>query len=88
MAPVTSEATWNAIQDRLKQAQLKVKDVHTVIVTHSHPDHFGGSDQLAEEAGADVLTHESFRSLVAEANDDFDADLDSVVGFLGLGIRF
>ncbi|MCZ6464137.1 MAG: MBL fold metallo-hydrolase, partial [Proteobacteria bacterium] len=40
-------ATWKAIVDRLRQADLKVKDVHTVVVTHSHPDHFGGAARLA-----------------------------------------
>ena len=34
-------ATWRAIQERLRQAGLKVKDVHTVLISHSHPDHFG-----------------------------------------------
>ncbi|MCZ6598068.1 MAG: MBL fold metallo-hydrolase [Planctomycetota bacterium] len=54
-------ATWKAIVDRLRQADLKVKDVHTVVVTHSHPDHFGGAARLAREAGAKVVAHRSFR---------------------------
>ena len=52
--------TWRAIQDRLRSADLKVRDVHTVIVTHSHPDHFGGATRLAKEAGAKVIAHRSF----------------------------
>ena len=52
--------SWNALMSRLKQAEIPVEQVHTVIVTHSHPDHFGGSSQLREVAGADVLTHEPF----------------------------
>jgi glyoxylase-like metal-dependent hydrolase (beta-lactamase superfamily II) len=60
-------STWKAIKDRLSQAQLKVTDVHTVIVTHSHPDHFGGAMRFAKEAGARVVAHESFRFGVAEA---------------------
>ena len=51
---------WRAIGDRLKQAGLKVKDVHTVIVTHSHPDHFGGASRFAKESGAQVVAHRSF----------------------------
>ena len=57
---------------RLKQAEIPVERVHTVVVTHSHPDHFGGSAQLREVAGADVLTHEAFTSFTAEANDDLE----------------
>ena len=34
--------------------------MHTSIITHSHFDHFGGAAQLAEEAGADILTHAAF----------------------------
>jgi glyoxylase-like metal-dependent hydrolase (beta-lactamase superfamily II) len=52
--------TWRAIQDRLRQAGLEVRHVHTVIVTHSHPDHFGGAGRFAREAGASVVAHRSF----------------------------
>ena len=56
-------ASWKAITDRLKHAGFKVRDVHTVIITHSHPDHFGGVSRLVEESGAtDVVTHSAFRS--------------------------
>ena len=37
------------------------RHVHTVIVTHSHPDHFGGAARFAKEAGATVVAHRSFR---------------------------
>ena len=52
--------TWRAIQDRLRQANLEIRHVHTVIVTHSHPDHFGGAARFAKEAGASVVAHRSF----------------------------
>ena len=53
-------ATYTTLVSRLKQAQLAVKDVHTVIVTHSHPDHFGGAARLAKESGAKVVGHSNF----------------------------
>jgi glyoxylase-like metal-dependent hydrolase (beta-lactamase superfamily II) len=49
-----------ALEDRLRQAGLRVRDVHTVIVTHSHPDHFGGASRLSKAAGADVVGQEGF----------------------------
>jgi len=52
--------TWRAIRDRLRRADLAVKDVHTVIVTHSHPDHFGGAGRFAKESGAKVVAHRAF----------------------------
>ncbi len=59
--------TWKAIQHRLRQAGLKPKDIHTVIVTHSHPDHFGGATRFAKEHGARVIAHRSFNFGVAQS---------------------
>jgi glyoxylase-like metal-dependent hydrolase (beta-lactamase superfamily II) len=52
--------TWKVIQTRLAQAGLAARDVHTVIVTHSHPDHFGGAARFAREAGAQIVAHRRF----------------------------
>ena len=59
--------TWRAIQDRLRQADLKPKNVHTVLVTHSHPDHFGGARRFVKEYGAKVVAHRSFRFGLAKS---------------------
>jgi len=52
--------TWKALQDRLKQAGMTPRHVHTVIVTHSHPDHFGCAMRFARESGAKVVAHHKF----------------------------
>ncbi|MCU1373422.1 MAG: hypothetical protein JWO68_708 [Actinomycetia bacterium] len=57
---VPGEASWNALLVRLKKAGIPLERVHTAIITHSHFDHFGGSAQLADEAGAGILAHASF----------------------------
>jgi glyoxylase-like metal-dependent hydrolase (beta-lactamase superfamily II) len=54
------DASWEAIGDRLRQADLKVSDVHTVVVTHSHPDHFGGAARFRAENGCKVIAHAAF----------------------------
>lgn len=55
-------ATWKGIQERFKDAGIKNRDVHSVLVTHSHPDHFGSAGRLADEAGGvDIVTHAAFR---------------------------
>ena len=59
--------TWAAIQDRLRQAGLKPRDIHTVLITHSHPDHFGGAQRLVKESGATVIAHRSFRFGLAKS---------------------
>src|SRR5262249_33729142 len=52
--------TWKVLQTRLAQADLRPRDVHTVIVTHSHPDHFGGAARFAREVGAEIVAHRRF----------------------------
>jgi glyoxylase-like metal-dependent hydrolase (beta-lactamase superfamily II) len=54
--------TWRALTDRLRQVGAAPRNVHTVIVTHSHPDHFGGAGRLRSATGAEVVTHRSFRT--------------------------
>tara|TARA_B100000586_G_scaffold270054_1_gene251393 strand:+ start:1001 stop:2101 length:1101 start_codon:yes stop_codon:yes gene_type:complete len=56
------EASWKVLAERLSQLGARVEHVHTVVVTHSHPDHFGGVHQLRDESGANLLTHADFRS--------------------------
>lgn len=67
--------SWDALVSRLHQAGYRVRDVHTVIVTHSHPDHFGGAGLLRTRAGADVVTHRAFRTWMdADEGDDVGPD--------------
>ena len=61
-------ATWKALKQRLRAAGVRVRDVHTVIVTHSHPDHFGTAGKLAKAAGAELVTHSAFRTWWAPAS--------------------
>ncbi|MHB1988550.1 MAG: MBL fold metallo-hydrolase [Acidimicrobiales bacterium] len=61
-AGLPGKETWSALQKRLKTAGLRVTDVHTVLVTHSHPDHFGSAGRLAHEAGADLVAEASFHT--------------------------
>ena len=68
------EESWSALCDRLRQAGIPLERVHTTIVTHSHPDHYGGSHQLREETGAELLAHAAFTA--SPAADDANADID------------
>ena len=52
--------SWKALKQRLKTAGYSLKNVHTVLVTHSHPDHFGGAGRIAREQGAQLITHQAF----------------------------
>lgn len=52
--------SWRVLKARLKRAGFRLSDVHTVIVTHSHPDHFGGAGRIKREAGAQLVAHQAF----------------------------
>jgi len=76
------EDSWNALTNRLRSVGYKPEDIHTVVVTHSHFDHFGGAEKIKEVAGADILTHEFFRNAfnnreLLEAEDSSDLDQNS-----------
>ncbi len=54
-------ASWKALKLGLKQAELPPERVHTILVTHSHPDHFGAAGRFCQEYGAELITHRNFR---------------------------
>jgi glyoxylase-like metal-dependent hydrolase (beta-lactamase superfamily II) len=56
------EASWNALMARLDDASIPLRHVKGVIVTHSHPDHFGGAGMVAEHSGAEVIASTHFRT--------------------------
>ncbi|MCU1395772.1 MAG: hypothetical protein JWM34_4200 [Ilumatobacteraceae bacterium] len=66
-----------ALEARLKSAGFPLKRVHTVIVTHSHPDHFGGAGWLRAQTGADIVTHSSFH-LMWDPTEPPDVDVEDV----------
>lgn len=68
--------SWRALVDRLKRAGYKPRHVHTVIVTHSHPDHFGGAGILRDRYGAEVISHRRFRTWFDPSEDDTEVDED------------
>lgn len=55
------EQTYQAVQNRLAAAGIPLRRVHTVIITHSHPDHFGGVGRIVQETGAEVVTDKRFK---------------------------
>lgn len=54
-------ASWRILKKRLAAADIPIKRIDSVVVTHSHPDHFGNAGKLAHAAGAQLVTHKAFR---------------------------
>lgn len=55
-------ATWAALNTRLAAAGMHRRHVHTVVVTHSHPDHFGAAGRLVHDVGAQLVTEQHFQT--------------------------
>ena len=69
--------SWNSLVARLKAADIAPKRIHTIFITHSHPDHFGNAMRLAEFAGgAEIVTHRAFRHMFAENHQCVAVDCD------------
>jgi glyoxylase-like metal-dependent hydrolase (beta-lactamase superfamily II) len=71
--------TAEALERRMAQIGAPVRRIHTVFVTHSHPDHFGGAGRLRITNQADIVAHEHFSTLFNRPDDDHDAELETRV---------
>ena len=60
---------------RLLRAGIPVERVHTVLVTHSHPDHFGGAGRLRAEQHCDVVAHAQFITPFDQGDNTIEGDL-------------
>jgi len=65
--------TYRALKKQMAAAGMPIYRVHTVVITHSHPDHFGQAATLHRKFGAEIVTHKRFRTFLdpeAEADDE------------------
>ncbi|MGH9134602.1 MAG: MBL fold metallo-hydrolase [Ilumatobacteraceae bacterium] len=84
---LAGSASRRALKSRLESAGIPLNRVHTVIVTHSHPDHFGAAGWLRHETGADIVTHRRFR-LMWDPAEPPDVDVEeAVLDICGDGAR-
>ncbi|MPY92259.1 MAG: MBL fold metallo-hydrolase [Acidimicrobiia bacterium] len=61
---------WKEFERRLASAGFPVERVHTVIITHSHPDHFGAAGHLRRVSGAEIVTHADFKTFWDPGEED------------------
>lgn len=57
-----TDASWDALRARLRSVDLSVGDVHTIVVSHGHPDHYGLTQRIVDTAKRDVvvIAHATF----------------------------
>ena len=54
-------SSWSALRSGLASIGIPMNRIHTILITHSHPDHFGNAARLSSESGADIVTHRAFQ---------------------------
>lgn len=56
------DESWETLQARLRSVDLSVQDVHTIVLSHGHPDHYGLAPRIVEAVHRDVvvIAHETF----------------------------
>jgi glyoxylase-like metal-dependent hydrolase (beta-lactamase superfamily II) len=69
----SQESLW-ALQEGIKLASLKLRDIKKVVITHIHPDHYGLSSKIKQICGAQVAIHRIDAGVILPRYKDF-ADL-------------
>ncbi|HMV76006.1 MAG TPA: MBL fold metallo-hydrolase, partial [Microthrixaceae bacterium] len=67
--------THQVLIERLRSIDIAPEHIHTVLVTHSHPDHFGGAGRLRVEHRCEVVAHRRFHTPFDPSPDPFADDL-------------
>lgn len=68
--------SWRDLVDRLGKADVSMQAIESIYITHAHPDHFGNAGKLADESGADLVTHRAFRTMFDPSHDCTNDDCD------------
>jgi glyoxylase-like metal-dependent hydrolase (beta-lactamase superfamily II) len=66
----SQESLW-ALQEGIKAANLKLRDITKIVVTHIHPDHYGLSSKMKQICGAQVAIHRIDADFISSRYKDF-----------------
>ena len=77
-----SQEALYALQEGIKGASLKLRDIRKLVVTHIHPDHYGLSTKLKQICGSEVAIHRIDAGLIFARYRDFAGLLRKVEGIL------
>jgi glyoxylase-like metal-dependent hydrolase (beta-lactamase superfamily II) len=66
----SQESLW-ALQEGIKAANLKLRDIAQVVITHIHPDHYGLSSKIKQICGAQVAIHRIDAGFISPRYKDF-----------------
>ena len=70
----------NKVVAAIEEARRRIGDVHTILLTHWHPDHVGGVAELRRRSGARIVAHAGDASCIAGAESRVRSGLLRVAG--------
>ncbi len=59
----------------LKEANVDPRAIERIIITHSHPDHYGLAHILAKKSGAKIMVHHNFEDAIEISRNIFEKNL-------------
>lgn len=81
------EKSYQTLSEGLAVAGYAVSDIHDVLVTHVHPDHFGLAKRLREETGARIALHSAeAKTLMIDPHQEVQWQMESEVRAVQHGI--
>ena len=66
----SQESLW-ALQEGIRAANLKLRDITKIVITHIHPDHYGLSSKMKQICGAQVAIHRIDADFISPRYKDF-----------------
>jgi len=67
-----TEAAYAALEGRVTAAGYEIADIHDVLITHEHMDHFGLVRRINHQSGARVHAHEKAVEVIADQGRHFE----------------
>ena len=65
----------DSIMPLLEEANVDPKAIERIIITHSHPDHYGLAHILAKPSGATIMVHHNFEDAIEANRNIFERNL-------------
>lgn len=65
-----TDLAWESLNSQLAEHGFQIKDLEQVVLTHSHPDHFGLAARIANDAEVEILSHKDAAPLFLYKSED------------------
>ena len=77
-----NDLVWVALEQKLAEYKLGLKDIRRVVITHGHVDHIGMAGKLANEFGTTIWVNEYTYPVAIQPVEVFNERRKIVLGFL------